>query len=109
MSENETSVTALGMAPCEKPARYIQQLVKHWGHKMATSYDADNNGGTGVFPFDDHNNAVMMVLPEGIAITLTTGEQERNIQLRGVIERHLDRFAFREAPLNYEWKEAEEA
>ena len=28
--------------------------------------------------------------------------------LRGVIERHLDRFAFREAPLDYKWEEPKE-
>jgi hypothetical protein len=107
LSSTDTPVTALGLAHCEKPERYIQQLAKHWSHKMATSYDEGD--GMGVFPFNDHDNAVMMARPEGIAITLTTGELDRNEHLRGVIERHLDRFAFREAPLNYEWNEVKEA
>jgi hypothetical protein len=63
----------------------------------------------GAFPFSDHENAVMTARPGGIAITLVTGDEERNIHLRGVIERHIDRFAFREAPLNYEWKEPEDS
>ena len=42
---------------------------------------------------------------EGIAVTLTTADQEENERMRGVIERHIDRFAFREAPLTYEWTE----
>ena len=33
------------------------------------------------------------------------GDHERNVHMRGVIERHIDRFAFREAPLKYEWTE----
>jgi hypothetical protein len=45
----------------------------------------------------------MTARPGGIAITLTTGDQARNEHMRGVIERHIDRFAFREAPLTYEW------
>ena len=45
----------------------------------------------------------MTARPEGIAITLVTGDRERNEHMRGVIERHIDRFAFREAPLTYEW------
>ena len=98
---------AHGLAKCEKPERYIQQLVSHWSHKMATSYDEGD--GMGTFPFSDLESAVMIARPQGIAITLTTAEYERNVHLRGVIERHLDRFAFREAPLEYEWKEAEEA
>ena len=97
------SATATGLAHCEKPERYIQQLVSHWGHKMATSYDEGD--GMGVFPFSDVTNAVMTARPEGIAITLTTADMEENERMRGVIERHIDRFAFREAPLTYEWNE----
>ena len=95
------SETATGFAACEKPERYIQQLVSHWGHKYATSY-AD---GTGAFPFSEIEHAVMSARPGGIAITLITGEPDRNVHMRGVIERHIDRFAFREAPLSYEWTE----
>jgi len=48
----------------------------------------------------------MTARPGGIAITLVTPDQERSAHMRGVIERHIDRFAFREAPLAYEWTEA---
>jgi hypothetical protein len=101
MSETETAFTAQGFAKCEKPERYIQLLVSHWGHKMATSYDEGD--GMGTFPFSDDTSAVMTARPEGIAITLTTADREENERMRGVIERHIDRFAFREAPLTYEW------
>ena len=97
------SATATGLARCEKPEKYIQQLVKHWGHKMATSYDEGD--GMGAFPFSEHTNAVMCAKPEGIAITLTTADMDENERMRGVIENHIDRFAFREAPLTYEWRE----
>ena len=101
--EGASPVTAQGFAHCEKPERYIQQLVSHWGHKFATSYDEGD--GMGAFPFSEHTNVVMTARPEGIAIALTTGSAERNEHMRGVIERHIDRFAFREAPLTYEWTE----
>ncbi len=91
------------MPRCEKPERYIQQLVSHWGHKFATSYDEGD--GMGLFPFSEHTNAVMTAHKDGIGITLTTGDAEENERMRGVIERHIDRFAFREAPLAYEWKD----
>ena len=103
----ETAALAHGFAACEKPERYIQQLVKHWSHKMATMYDAGD--GMGTFPFSDLDSAVMLARPGGIGITLTTADHDRNVHLRGVIERHIDRFAFREAPLNYEWKEPEDS
>jgi hypothetical protein len=104
----ESAAIATGFAPCDKPARYLQQLVKHWSHKMASSWDADS--GIAAFPFSDTTTAVMTARSEpesGIAITLTTPEGE-NERMRGVIERHLDRFAFREAPLTYQWNEPED-
>ena len=101
MTGTDQAVTAQGFAKCDKPERYIQQLVSHWGHKMATSYDEGD--GMGVFPFSETDNAVMIAREGGIAITLVTADRDRNEHLRGVIERHIDRFAFREAPLTYEW------
>ncbi len=101
MSDQATAVTAHGLAKCEKPERYIKQLVSHWGHKYATSYDEGD--GMGSFPFSEETSAVMIARPDGIGITLTTANHDENVRMRGVIERHLDRFAFREAPLTYEW------
>lgn len=103
MTETASPSVAHGFAACGKPERYIKQLVSHWSHKMATSYDEGD--GMGSFPFSELENAVMTARPEGIAITLVTADRERNVHLRGVIERHIDRFAFREAPLTYEWTE----
>ena len=103
-NETETGFTATGFARCEKPERYIQQLVKHWGHKMATSYDEGD--GAGAFPFSDLTSAVMTARKDGIAITLKTADRDESERMRGVLERHLDRFAFREAPLPFDWKSA---
>ena len=97
----EVASISTGFAPCEKPARYIQQLVSHWSHQMCVTWSGD----VGAFPFSDVTTAVMQALPNGIGITLTTADHEENVRMRGVLERHLDRFAFREAPLSYEWKE----
>jgi hypothetical protein len=102
----EGGFTATGFAACEKAERYIQQVAKHWSHKFATTYDEGD--GMGVFPFSDLETAVMTARPDGIAITLTTPDRERNEHMRGVIERHIDRFAFREAPLTYKWDEIED-
>ena len=96
------SVRASGFAPCDKPERYIQQLVSHWSHKLTTAF-AD---GTGTVEFSPADRAEMAVAPGGIAITLTTGDAEKNVLMRGVIEKHIDRFAFREGALAYVWTEA---
>ena len=76
MTPHAVAVVAQGFAHCEKPERYIQQVVSHWSHKMATSY----NEGVGTFPFSNLESAVMTAQPGGIAITLTTAEQERNVR-----------------------------
>lgn len=95
-------VTAHGFAICEKPERYIQQLVSHWSHKMAATYDEGD--GMGNFPFSATTNATMCAHEKGIEIALTTADMEENERMRGIIEAHLDRFAFREAPLDYSWE-----
>lgn len=105
MSDQTTDAgyTATGYAQCAKPERYIQQLVSHWGHNFATSYDEGDAMGT--FPVSEHTHVVMTARPDGIAITLTAADRAENERMRGVVERHLDRFAFREAPLSYQWME----
>ena len=56
------SATATGFAPCGKAARYVQQLVSHWSHKMAASWDASEAGGHAEFPFSDATRAAMDAL-----------------------------------------------
>ncbi|WP_068074805.1 DUF2218 domain-containing protein [Novosphingobium lentum] len=96
------SMISHGFAPTTSGARYVQQLVKHWSHKFATTY-AD---GHGEVPFSDAAAAAFDVRDDGIAITLTTPGAEDDARMRGVIQVHLDRFAFREAPLSYSWDDA---
>lgn len=99
------SAVATGFAPCGKASRYVQQLVSHWGHKMASTWAANDAGGHAEFPFSEGTLAAMDTSGSGITLTLTTPDADDNVRMRGVIERHLDRFAFREAPLHYEWTE----
>jgi uncharacterized protein len=81
--------------------KYIRQLVKHWSHKFATSYV----DGVGVVPFGDNATAEFSSDDAGLTIKLSTADAEEARRLQGVIERHIDRFAFREAPLSYHWTE----
>ncbi|MBU6207075.1 MAG: DUF2218 domain-containing protein [Alphaproteobacteria bacterium] len=93
------SITSNGFAQTVLAERYIQQLVKHWSHRFATSY-AD---GRGEIPFGETKHATLIAQQDGIAIQLTTSDTDEDASMRGVIETHLDRFAFREAPLIYHW------
>lgn len=90
-----------GFTPTASGARYVQQLVKHWGHKFETSY-AD---GYGEVHFSEQGRADFDVTPDGIQLTLTREDEEGIMRMRGVVEKHLDRFAFREAPLSFQWEQ----
>jgi len=87
-----------GHAPTLSADRYIHQLVKHWGHQFATAY----SDGRGEVPFSPETHATFDAREDGIAITLVTADQESAERMKEVIAKHLDRFAFREAPLVFE-------
>jgi len=91
-----------GRAPTASAGRYVQQLVKHWGHKFATSF-AD---GRGEVPFSAETHAVFEAKDDGIAITLVTADLESAERMQQVIADHLNRFAFREGGLAFEWSAA---
>jgi hypothetical protein len=91
-----------GFASTASADRYIQQLVKHWGHRFATTW-AD---GVGEVPFSDTSRATFTACADGVAIRLETADAASAERLQGVIASHLDRFAFREAPLAFTWGEA---
>jgi hypothetical protein len=77
-------------------ARYMGQLVKHFGHKIPTELTATT--GRIEFPFG------VCTAQAGEALTLTCEAPADTLeQLQGVIERHLVRFAFRENELAVVW------
>lgn len=79
--------------------KYVRQLCKHWSHKLETGVEGDT--GTVTFPTAV---ATMAADETGIAISIT-GEDRADVErLTGVVASHIDRFAFREAPLTYEWQ-----
>lgn len=93
------TVTSTAHIACKKPSRYLQQLVSHWSHRMPATWVNER----ATFPFPDGPHAEMEATDTGISIRLITADAAQDETMRGVIERHLDRFAFREAPLAYNW------
>jgi uncharacterized protein len=90
-------------------SRYLQQLCKHWQHSLDVSFTPEHGsvtfpaeGRAGTFPGD----AIVTFDAEADALRLridgSTAEQVE--AMKGVIERHLDRFAFREGELSYNWR-----
>lgn len=103
------TLIAEAAVPTEHASRYLQQLCKHWQHNLDVAFDAER--GRVAFPRDTRGADWP---GEGI-VTFTAGSDALAIRveataagqldgLKGAVERHLDRFAFREAPLRYDWK-----
>lgn len=97
-----TQRTATAAVPTASASRYLQQLAKHWSHKMAVSYTPE--AGTIAFP----NGAQLAMAAEAAAlhVTVTVPEDGDLDRMCEVVAVHLDRFAFREAPLPFDWRAA---
>ena len=88
----------LARVPTGHAARYLQQLCKHWSHKLDVTLD----GSTGVVRFPDAV-ATMTAEPDALVVLVEAADEGTLERMKGVVSRHLDRFAFREAPLPFDW------
>ena len=84
--------------PTVNGARYLQQLCKHWSHKL----DVELNDNEGIVRFPNAL-ATMRADAERLTVTVEAEDAETLERMKGVVASHLDRFAFREAPLPFEW------
>jgi hypothetical protein len=91
---------AKASVPTANGAKYMQQLCKHWSHKLEVKLSE----GRGVVKFPA---AVAIFEPEADAlqVTIEAEEGETVERMKGVVASHLDRFAFRESPLRFDWSE----
>ncbi|MFH1793587.1 MAG: DUF2218 domain-containing protein [Pseudomonadota bacterium] len=86
------------LVPTEHASKYLQQLCKHWSHRLEVTFDTMQ--GTVKFP---EAVATMSAREGGLEVTVESAAAETVERLKGVVSTHLDRFAFREAPLTFEW------
>jgi len=97
--------------PTAQASRYLQQLCKHWSHNLTVTFDA--TAGTVTFPRDARGadwpgdaTLVMRAHPDGLDCRLDASAAGQLEALKGAVASHLDRFAFREAPLRFDWQDA---
>jgi len=102
------SLSASADVPTANGSRYLQQLCKHWAHNLQVEFDARE--GRVTFPRDARGAD----WPGDALVTMTVGDNILTCRidasaagqlegLKGAVARHLDRFAFREAPLMFDW------
>ena len=103
-----TTVSALAGVPTASASRYLQQLCKHWSHNLQVEFTPEN--GTVIFPRDARGadwpgDAVVKfnVADAGLEVRIDASSDGQLEGLKGAVARHLDRFAFREAPLRFDW------
>lgn len=102
---------AVALVPTASASKYLQQLCKHWQHNLAVEFTADH--GTVAFPRDargaSHPGDGLVTFDAGetaLSVRIDATSADQLDGLKGAVARHLDRFAFREAPLSFEWKAA---
>ncbi|MCW2241981.1 DUF2218 domain-containing protein [Azospirillum canadense] len=96
--------------PTTNGSRYLQQLCKHWSHNLAVEFTAET--GRVVFPRDARGadwpgDAVLTLQADadGLLCRLDASAAGQLDALKDAVARHLDRFAFREAPLRFDWRD----
>lgn len=105
MSKTSTARVATASA-----SRYLQQTCKHWAHNLQVEFDAGK--GTIVFPRDARgatwqgDATVTFTAEPDTLVTLIEASEDGQLQgLKGAVERHVNRFAFREGELEWTWVE----
>lgn len=85
--------------PTASADKYMKQLCKHWSHKL----DVELGETTGIVRFGQAV-ADMEAKADGLVVRIEAEDVEVLERMKGVVSSHLDRFAFREAPLAFDWK-----
>ncbi|MBS8227734.1 DUF2218 domain-containing protein [Vannielia litorea] len=79
-------------------SKYLQQLCKHFGHKIEVRFD-ETSGECALPP----GPATLKAEPEALVVDVTAPDEEGLTRARAVIDNHLVRFAFREGFETMTW------
>jgi hypothetical protein len=101
--------SAAAAVPTKSASRYLQQLCKHWSHQFAVDFTP--TAGTITFPkdargisFPSDATVTLTALESGLAVQVRASATEQLEGVKAALASHLDRFAFREAPLAFDWR-----
>ncbi len=94
--------------PTQYASRYLQQVCKHWAHNLAVEFTPEH--GSVVFPADargaswqGEGRVEFTAEADTLVCRIIASEPGQLEGLKGAVARHIDRFAFREAPLAFDW------
>ncbi|MEN3794266.1 DUF2218 domain-containing protein [Fulvimarina sp. MAC3] len=82
--------------------RYKQAMAKHFGHKIAV----EETEQTAILNFEMGTGTVAIV-EDGLSLSAQASSGEDVATIEDVLERHLERFAFRETFPKLDWQRTE--
>ncbi|TPP10489.1 DUF2218 domain-containing protein [Rhizobium glycinendophyticum] len=91
----------IAVIPTESGWKYLQQLCKHWAHKLEVELTEQK----GVVKFAEATT-VMTSNAGALTVEIEAASVDVLERMKEVVSSHLDRFAFKEAPLPFEWTSA---
>ncbi len=94
----EATLRAQAQIPTASASKYLQQLCKHFQHKLPATFDPQ--AGQITFPFGETKLAAG---DQALTILVEAADGEDLERLKDVVARHLQRFAFREE-LEIAWR-----
>jgi len=86
--------------PTPDASRYLQQLCKHWSHKLDVSFTPQD----GRVLFNEESVCVLHAAPEVLNVRIETSDATNAARLGDVVFRHLERFSFRDPLPTPEWR-----
>lgn len=105
------SASSTAAVPTGHASKYLQQLCKHWEYNLSVEFDQTH--GTIVFPKDARGSnwigdglVTLDARTDALECRIDASEAGQLEGLKSALARHLDRFAFREAPLAFDWNDA---
>ncbi|MBB1492123.1 DUF2218 domain-containing protein [Paracoccus sp. MC1854] len=88
--------------PTPNATKYVQQLAKHFGHKIEVRSDADPAD------FEMEAGSVRLSAQDGAFVAQVEAEDAKGIiNLRYVVDKHLVIFAFRDGFTGLDWRMAD--
>ncbi|EAU41972.1 hypothetical protein FP2506_16104 [Fulvimarina pelagi HTCC2506] len=86
----------------ENATRYKQAMAKHFGHKIPV----EETESAAVLGFEIGSGTIA-ITGDGLALTASSASADDLATIEDVLERHLERFAFREEFPKLHWQRAE--
>lgn len=110
MTNMQSEYVSTACVPTHNAGRYLQQLAKHWSHNMQVEFDAKDakvtfprNARGADWPAD--GVFTMHAESKTLHCRIVASSEDQMSGLKNAVERHIDRFAFREAPLAFDWQD----